>query len=92
MNYYKRHWDETTGDDLTDSWGTSTYYFEIGADNYPTRQIQVFENGKALKYHDNYTDDNYGGLGDQPLDIEEFEEFKIDQSEFEKIWTTTKHL
>ena len=90
MNYYKRHWDETTGDPLTDNWGTPTYYFEIGEDNYPVRQIEVYENGNTLKYDTNIMNDRYGGLGDQPVDVEDFEEFKIDKDEFEKVWTTTQ--
>lgn len=91
MNYYKIHWDETTGDDIMDSWGTSIYYFEVDADHYPTRQVQIFQNGNALKYHENHIADKYGGLGDQPLNIEELEEFRIDQSEFENIWATIKY-
>ena len=89
MNYYKRHWDETTGDELTNSWGTSRYYFETDNDNNVVRQIQLFENGKALKYDTEYLDDDFGGLSDQPLDIEEFEEFKTTHSDFENIWQQT---
>lgn len=92
MNYYKRDWDETTGDELTDNWGTSIYYFEIGSDNYPIRQIQLFSNGKALKYNDELIGDDYGGQSDQLFDTEEFQPFKIDKSEFESVWTNTKHL
>ena len=91
MNYFKRHWDETTGEEATDKWGTSTYFFETDNENYPKRQIQVFENGKALKYDREHHDDYYGGLSDQPLEFEEMEPFKIDKSEFENIWTVTHH-
>jgi len=86
MNYYKRHWNESTIDELTNTWGTSTYYFEVDINNYPTRQIQLFKNGNALKYDDNYLDDDFGGLGDQPLGPKEFEPFKIDKSDFEDMW------
>ncbi len=89
MNYYRRHWDETTGDELTNSWGTSTFYFETDNDDNIVRQIQLFENGKALKYDKENLDDDFGGLSDQPLDMEEFEEFKISQADFEKIWQQT---
>ena len=89
MNYYKRYWDETTGDELTNLWGTSTFYFETDSDNNVVRQIQLFENGKSLKYDAEHLDDNFGGLSDQPLDVEEFEEFKTTQSDFENIWQQT---
>jgi hypothetical protein len=85
-NYYKRYWDETTGEELTDSWGTSTYYFESDMDNIVLRQIQVFENGIGLKYWNEFTEDNCGALSDQRLDANDFEQYKIDKVEFEKIW------
>jgi len=88
MNYYKRHWDETTGDELTDSWGTSTFFFETDFDNSVLRQLQVFENGKGLKYWEEFVGDAYGMLTDQPLDFEDFEQYRIDKNEFEKAWTT----
>lgn len=90
MNYYKRDWNETTGEDLTDSWGKSTFYFETDNDNNVLRQIQLFENGKTLKYDSDHLGDDFGSLSDQPLDREEFEEFKTTQSEFEIIWQKQK--
>ena len=86
MNYYKWFWNDTTSDPLTDSWGTSVYYIETGADNYPNRQIIVYENGIVLKYDSENPDDEYGGLGDQPVDTKEFASFKINVEEFENIW------
>jgi hypothetical protein len=87
MNYYKRHWNETTGEELTDSWGTSTFYFETDRDNNVLRQIQVFENGKGLKYWTNFIKDKYGALSNQPLDPNDFSPYKIDKGDFEKAWT-----
>jgi hypothetical protein len=87
MNYYRRLWDETTGDDLTDSWGTSTFFFETDTDDNVLRQLQVFENGKVLKYWDNFVGDAYGMLTDQPLDSDEFEKYRISKNEFEQAWT-----
>lgn len=66
--YFKRKWNETRGDEF-DSWGTSTWYFEVDTDGYPTKQIELYENGNRLKYHNEKTFDDYGGLGDQALDI-----------------------
>lgn len=86
LHYFKRNWDETTGDELTDSWGTSTYYFETDRDLNIIRQIQVFENGQVLKYNEELTEDEFGMLSDQQLDKDEFEEFSIDSSEFTDTW------
>lgn len=46
MNYYKRYWNESTGDDLTDSWGRSTWFFETDENFNVLRQITVFESGQ----------------------------------------------
>lgn len=89
MHYYKRHWNETTGDEQTNFWGTSTYYFETDNENNVVRQIQLFENGKTLKYDTENLHDAFGGLSDQPLDTEEFEEFKTTYTDFESIWQQT---
>ena len=84
--YFKRYWDETTGDELTDSWGTSTYYFETDADLNIIRQIQVFQNGQVLKYQQPFTEDEFGMLSDQRLDEEVFKEFSINSNEFTSTW------
>ena len=84
--YFKRHWDETTGKPLTDSWGTSIYYFETSFEGKVLRQIEVYANGKKLKYDLAHLQDEYGGLSEVPLDLEEFAEFEINHHEFEEIW------
>jgi len=61
-HYFKRSWDETTGEELTDGWGSSTYYFETDEKLNITRQLQLFDNGKILKYDTEYVDDKFGGL------------------------------
>jgi len=83
--YFKSKWDDTRGDEW-DNWGTSMWYFEIGKDGYPTRQITVYENGKRLKYSEALKDDHFGGLGDQSIDEAEFRKQEIDRIEFEKEW------
>ena len=84
--YFKRAWDEMINDSMK-SWGTSVWYFEVGIDAYPIRQIEVFENGNRLKYHESKLEDDYGGLGDQPLELDEFQEFEIKKEEFESEWS-----
>jgi uncharacterized protein (DUF433 family) len=87
--YYKRYWDETTGDEFTDSWGTSKYYFETDSSFFVLRQIQIFENGQILKYEKEYLEDKYGGLSEIPLDDYEFKEFQIKKDEFEQMWQSS---
>lgn len=85
-SYFKRHWDETTGEELTDSWGLSIYYFETDEKLNVTRQLQLFENGKILKYDTEYINDKFGGLSKIQLDISEFADYRIDENEFEQVW------
>ena len=89
MHYFKYRWDETTGEEITDSWGCSIFYLETNLTFYPTRQLQLFDNGNALKYDTGYLDDKLGGLGDQPIDPEDFTGERIDKEEFEEIWNNT---
>lgn len=89
VTYYKRKWNETRGDEF-DSWGTSTWYFEVESDGYPIRQIEVYENGNRLKYDSNKTFDDYGGLGDKGIELNEFKEFEINRDEFEQEWNISK--
>lgn len=46
MRYYRRRWNETRGDAFS-SWGGATYYFEVGEDGWPTRQVEVYDAGPA---------------------------------------------
>ncbi|MCX6316048.1 MAG: hypothetical protein NTW29_02055 [Bacteroidetes bacterium] len=84
--YFKRHWDETTEDPLTNSWGTSTYYFETNEEGEVLRQIEVYNEGHILFYDKNNVEDEFGRLSEVALGLIEFEEFKIGSVEFEKIW------
>ncbi|WP_277228629.1 DUF433 domain-containing protein [Hymenobacter sp. YC55] len=90
MKYFKRYWNETTGNDLTDSWGASYYYFETNDQLNVVRQLQLFEKGQVLKYNTEYLEDNLGGLAEVPLE-EEFELFQIKKEEFEQLWLLSNH-
>lgn len=85
MKYYKYKWNELRGDQF-DNWGFSIWYFEIGKDDFPNRQIEIYENGKVLKYSQENLDDKYGGLGDQKLDLSEFDGIECEKTEFENNW------
>ena len=83
--YYQRDWDEPRGDEH-DAWGTSTWYFEVDDAGYPTRQIEVYASGTILKYDAHHNDDEFGGLGDQPLDADEFRPYDISAAAFVSAW------
>ncbi len=85
MKYYRRQWNEKRSGQY-DSWGTSTWYFEIDNNGYPNRQIEKYENGKVLKYDLQNLDDEFGGLGDQLINFREFAEFEITKEEFFNEW------
>jgi hypothetical protein len=82
--YFKRQWDDTTGDEVTDSWGLSIFYFETDHQFNVLRQIQVFDNGKTLKYDLEYIEDKFGGLAEIPIEPEEY--IEINKEEFEQLW------
>ncbi len=84
--YFRRAWDDITSDPLTEDWGTSTYYFETGQNGKVFRQLEVYANGKRLKYTSEHLQDKFGGLSVVPLDLAEFGEFQITKNEFEEAW------
>ena len=89
MHYFKRHWNESRGDQY-DNWGSSTWYFEVEADMTPTRQIEVYANGVVLHYDQQHIEDEFGGLSESALGAVEFAAFAIAQSEFEQAWNSQR--
>ncbi|GLU45477.1 hypothetical protein [Allomuricauda sp. NBRC 101325] len=85
MNYFKRNWNETRGDQY-DSWGKSIWFFETDNNGEVLRQMEVYENGKTLRYDNQNIEDEFGMLADQNLDLTEFNEFTIEKEEFENKW------
>lgn len=85
MRYFKRYWDEPRGDE-NNAWGCSWWYFETCTAGVVTRQVEVYESGPTLRYHAHYLNDEFGGLSDKPLDLDEFASFEITQDEFDTIW------
>ena len=86
--YFKKKSEETRGDEF-DSWGNFIYYFEVEADGYPTKQLELYENGNRLKYHSKKLFDDYGRLGNQALDLDKFQSFEIEKDEFDTEWNTS---
>ena len=88
MKYFKAKWNETRGDKY-DNWGTSIWLFELDNENLPLRQIEIYHNGKRLKYDRVNFQDKFGSLGDQALNIEEINSMngvEITLDEFDIEW------
>jgi hypothetical protein len=84
--FYRRRWDETRGDEF-DGWGCSVWYFEVGDDGWPVRQVEVYETGRVLPYGPGREEDRFGGLGQASLydSGEDWSHFEIAGEEFERI-------
>lgn len=87
MKYFKRNWDESRGDEF-DHWGASRWYFETSDTGDVTRQVEIYSNGPTIRYDELNLEDQYGGLAEKPLNIEEFIDFKIQKDEFEIAWNS----
>ena len=85
--YFKKFWNESSGEELTDSWGNSTYYFETDENLNVLKQVQIFQNGNTLKYDNRKIEDEYGFLTNYPLEIEDFEGNEINKAEFSQAYT-----
>ena len=84
-HYYKRHFDEIRTEQ-SESWGTCNYYFETNQTGEVLRQIEVYENGRKLKYSQQFIKDEFGFLSDQTIDLFDFENFTIKKDNFEFQW------
>jgi hypothetical protein len=86
--FFKRPWDETSGNPKTDNWGTSIYYFETDEKGDVSKQMEVYRNDKTLKYSNLNMEDDFGGLTDHALDLTDKAYISIDKNEFFKLWNT----
>lgn len=86
--YFRRRWEESRGDQF-DDWGASVWYFEVDAEGYPLRQVEVYDSGVVLTYDRSHDHDEFGGLGDQPIDADDFASFEILGEEFDAAWART---
>jgi hypothetical protein len=83
--YYKRHFDEPRTEQ-SDVWRTCDYYFETNQNREVLRQIEVYANGKRLKYSEQFIKDEFGFLADQALETFDLENFAITKNDFEDQW------
>ncbi len=85
--FFRRRWDDPRGDEFH-GWGPSVWYFEVGDDGWPVRQVEAYDAGPVLRYGPDHQEDRYGGLGQTSLDDldEDWGRFGIDRDEFECVW------
>lgn len=85
--FFRRRWDESRGDEF-DGWGHSVWYFEVGPDGWPVRQIEAYDNGPVLRYGPGHEEDRYGGLGQASLDEpdQDWSSHMIARETFERAW------
>lgn len=72
------------------SWGHFTRYLEIGDDLYPTRHVDVYDNGNTLRYDRHHWADDFGWLADMKHS-KKWESWwgpsiEIDRAEFDDAW------
>jgi hypothetical protein len=91
MHYFKRKWEEDRGDQFA-SWGCAIYFFETDSNLIPTRQLEAYDNGNRLRYHQRHKHDEYGMLADQGLAAADFAPYAISQTEFEEAWNSGQPL
>lgn len=86
--FFKRYWNETTGDTKTDGWGPSWYYFETETNGDVLKQIVVYKEGGIQKYSPLHVEDAYGGLSEIALDLTDDGYEKMSKSDFFALWNT----
>jgi hypothetical protein len=90
MTYLKCRWEDDLGD-ACGGWGGSWWCFEVRTDGYASRQVQVFDNGRCLRYGRDHLNDEFGGLADQPVICPGMPvAMTITPDEFESAWSFAK--
>ncbi len=56
------------------------------------RQIEIYDTGVCLKYSITHLNDEFGRLSEKPLDDDDWAEYRIPASEFEKAWSSNHAL
>ena len=77
--YYSRHWKEGEENGIR-------YYFETNDEGFPIRQLEIWDNGKKIRYDLNNRVGDEGFLADQALERNEFKDYEISKEDFEKQW------
>jgi hypothetical protein len=92
MRYFKERGRCLHPDSLAADWGDCVRYVEIGDDRYAVRQVEVYSDGRVLRYDLSHWCDKFGQLfgclfSHKPKAIESRQSAEtIDANEFERAW------
>ncbi len=89
--YFKYRWNETRDDEF-EGWGFSTQYSETDEELFPIRQIEIYDNGIALKYDNEHLEDRFKFSADKSIEdvLENPNNAEISKEDFENLWTSHK--
>lgn len=85
LRYFKYFWNDDPGDELA-GWGTSWWYIEVDAKGEVMRVLQRYASGQVLRYDDQLSEDEFGGLPECNVNLEEIKGTEISQDEFLAAW------
>jgi Cysteine-rich CPCC len=88
--FFKRYWDESTGNAKTDAWGTAWYYFETNTSGEVLKQMEIYKTGGVQKYSPLHIEDEFGGLSEVALDLSDKEYTPLSKNAFFALWNTSK--
>ena len=92
MHHFKAPGFVIQNDFVANVWGEFTRYVEVGDDRYVTRQIEIFDNGRVLRYDRDHWCDDFGMLicclfSRKPKWAKFFPGAEVLSAvEFEKVW------
>jgi len=89
MKYYRKHWPEKRTDQYA-IWGHSDWYFESRPDGTVVRQVEVYENGPALRYDETHPQNEYGRLAETRLELSQFAGCEIPAEAFTTVWNSAR--
>jgi len=90
--YFKERGSPLHRDSLAAAWGECVRYLEIADDRYAARQIEVFDQGRVLRYDRSHWCDHFGQLFGCLFSHKEkaitgrVEAEIIEEQEFERAW------
>jgi hypothetical protein len=85
MRYFKCYSEEYRGDRFN-HWGCSWWLFEKDNAGRVTRQIVVYDRGPVHCYSASHPQNEYGKLGDEPMNVADLGSIDISKEEFENAW------
>lgn len=80
------------GRDGGPDWGPSIEYSEVDNEGWANRQVEIYDNGRSLKYDRRHWIDFHGELFDLPLAEDRIAGIPCPAGEFDAVWNATMQL